>query len=227
MASDDAVALLRRLMRAAAEKSGSVSEQLHPAWVQAAWQRIGFPGNPMASTTGLERCAPALAAVYGLRFESLARFAHRAHRIALLPRKDMLKVLTVVALHAKRESVRLCISRNLRAAIVASIGAETYAALLDAPPRPNDSTAAVLDAEALQPERLALEGYTVLSENRAWRCKSTLAWVQLALPPVAIPASSDFSNGAADPDSVLDRLPQFFPEHSWLFGSPMDQALSV
>jgi len=227
MDSDDAVTLVRRLVKAAAAKSASVADQLHPAWVQAAWQRIGFAGKPTFSPASMERCSPALASVYGLRFESLARFANRAHRIALLPRKEMMRVLAAIALHANREQVRMCISRNLRAAMVGSVGAEAYAALLEAPPRPGGDAAGPIDADSVHPDRLALDGYTVLSENRAWRCKSTLAWVQLALPPVAIPPASSSSRGAPDPDPVLDRMPHFFPEHSWLFGSPMDQALSV
>lgn len=234
-ASAEPVPLLRHLLATARAKSADIAAQLHPAWVQAAWQRIGFETPPPAAAG--ERGASALAGVYGLRWASLAGFQHRAHRIALLPREQVLRVLGAVALHAERERVRRCIGRGARQALIERIGEAAYNELLAAPRINGNPAAGALSAAELDPERLAAAGYARLSERREWHCKHTLAWVRLALAPgstqadpaFAFPSTSSSAAPSASPpgDSMMARLPHYFPEHAWLFGSPMDRALSA
>jgi len=234
-ASAEPVPLLRHLLATARAKSADIAAQLHPAWVQAAWQRIGFETPPPAAAG--ERGASALAGVYGLRWASLAGFQHRAHRIALLPREQVLRVLGAVALHAERERVRRCIGRGARQAVIERIGEAAYNELLAAPRITGNPAAGALSAAELDPERLAAAGYARLSERREWHCKHTLAWVRLALAPgstqadpaFAFPSTSSSAAPSASPpgDSMMARLPHYFPEHAWLFGSPMDRALSA
>ena len=221
--STESVQLMRSLLAAARHKSTDLLAQLHPAWVKMACQRIGCRASPPGSADGQVRWSSVFAGIYGLRWTSLAAFRHRAHRIALLPRPDMMQLLSAIALHADRERVRRCIGRTMRAALVERIGEAAYAALLDAPPRPGTNDNALTEQE-LHADRLAASGYAVLSARHAWRCRHTLAWVRLALPPSRGRAEPD---NAADSDPVLDRLPTFFPEHAWLFGSHMDRALSA
>lgn len=234
-ASAEPVPLLRHLLATARAKSADIAAQLHPAWVQAAWQRVGFETPPPAAAG--ERGASALGAVYGLRWASLASFQHRAHRIALLPREQVLRVLGAAALHAERERVRRCIGRGARQAVIERIGEAAYNELLAAPRTNDHATAGALSAAELEPERLAAAGYARLSERREWHCKHTLAWVRLALAPGSTQAEPAFASAstsssaaASNPppgDSMMARLPHYFPEHAWLFGSPMDRALSA
>lgn len=220
----EAVLLVRSLLSAARAKSAALTDQLHPAWLQAAWERVGLPGTPAQSEAAARRTAPLLANVYGLRFDSIGQFAHRAHRIAVLPRSEMIRVLSAIALHADRERVRRSIGRGVRASIVGLIGEAAYAALLEAPPFKGAVTVA-LNFDALQPDQLASQGYAALRAQRAWHSKQILAWVRMALPPDGAEKNTARSSASIDTDPVLDRLPTFFPEHSWLFGSPMDRAL--
>jgi hypothetical protein len=243
--SAEPVPLLRHLLATARAKSADIAAQLHPAWVQAAWQRIGFDTPPAAAGARSEAAlasalGSALGSVYGLRWASLAGFQHRAHRIALLPRDQVLRVLAAVALHAERERVRRCIGRGARQAVIERIGEAAYTELLSAP-RADAGSAGALSAADLDPERLAAAGYARLSERREWHCKHTLAWVRLALapgstqgstpsdPPFAFPSTSSSAATSTSPhgDSMMARLPHYFPEHAWLFGSPMDRALSA
>ena len=236
-ASAEPVPLLRHLLATARAKSADIAAQLHPAWVQAAWQRIGFDTPPAGAGTRSEAAlASALGSVYGLRWASLAGFQHRAHRIALLPRDQVLRVLAAVALHAERERVRRCIGRGARQAVIERIGEAAYNELMSAP-RAEAGAAGALSASDLDPERLAAAGYARLSERREWHCKHTLAWVRLALAPAsthsdpsfAFPSTSSSAATSTSPhgDSMMARLPHYFPEHAWLFGSPMDRALSA
>ncbi|NKI93362.1 type III secretion protein HrpB4 [Rhizobacter sp. SG703] len=237
-ASAEPVPLLRHLLATARAKSADIAAQLHPAWVQAAWQRIGFDTPPAAAGARSEAAlAAALGSVYGLRWASLAGFQHRAHRIALLPRDQVLRVLAAVALHAERERVRRCIGRGARQAVIERIGEPAYNELLAAPRATGHHGAGALSASDLDPDRLAAAGYARLSERREWQCRHSLAWVRLALAPgstqsdpsFAFPSTSSSSAPSGSPtgDSMMARLPHYFPEHAWLFGSPMDRALSA
>ena len=218
-ASAEPVPLLRHLMAAARAKSDDLVAQLHPAWVQAAWQRVGFERAP----AGGPHAHRALAAVYGLRWAPLDALRQRAHRIALLPRAQVLRVLAAVALHGQRERVRRSIGRGARQAVIERIGEPAYNELLAAPPAPA-AKATPLEPAELDLDYLAAAGCARLGERREWQCRDSLAWVRLALPPSA---TSTSGAAPADADSPLARLPHYFPEHAWLFGSPMDRALSA
>lgn len=221
----EAVPLVQRLFAAARAKSADLATQLHPAWVQMAWRRIGLPVVPPQDGRGRVQRSRAFAELYGMRWPSLVSFLHAAHRIALLPRPEMLRVLAAVALHAERERVRRSIGRAVRHALIERIGEPAWRGLLEAPERRTASVAA-FGLDELELERLAAAGYAALRVQGAWQCRQSLAWVRLALPPNTDEAPASPS-AAPDPAPVVDRLPTYFPEHAWLFGSPMDRALSA
>lgn len=221
----DHIGLVRRLLRAALAKSADVPAQLHPAWVQMAWQRVGISAPAGAALPGW---STALASVYGLQWTSLSRFQHLPHRIALLPRIELMRVLAALALHLDRERVRRSIGRGLRSAVIERIGDVAYAGVLALPGDGAARSGAGLTMAELDPDRLAARGYAALQDHGHWRSKSALAWVRLALAPAAA-ASTPMSAGspASDTASALQRLSLYFPEHAWLFGLPMDRALSA
>lgn len=221
----DGVGLVRRLLRAALAKSADVPAQLHPAWVQMAWQRAGIAAPPAEAAPGW---SAALAAVYGLQWTSLVRFRQVAHRIALLPRDELLRVLAAVALHLERDRVRHSIGRGLRATMIERVGDVAYAGIVAAACDRAGGAKGPLAMADLQPEALAARGYAALRDHGHWRNDSIAAWVRLALAPApsrAAPASEGAQ--ATDTASALQRLSLYFPEHAWLFGSPMDRALSA
>lgn len=221
VASVDGVALVRRLLRAALAKSADVHAQLDPAWIEAAWRRVGIapPERAMANH------AAALAEVYGLRWPSLSSFAHAPDRIALLPRPELLRVLAAVALHLERHRVRHSIGRGLRGAVIERVGAVAYAGILAAADDGSARPAGALAMAELDAGVLAARGFAAIREHGQWRSPGTLAWVRLALAPSIAPLAS--ATGAVDVAGALQRLSLYFPEHAWLFGLPMDRALSA
>ena len=223
----DDVLLVRRLLAAARVKSRAIAEQLHPAWLQMAAQRIGIDDAHAIDNPG---CSSALAAIYRLQWPSLASLCLRAHRIAVLPRADMMRVLAFIALHAQRERVRRCIGRPLRGALIDRVGETALAALLATPPAgtPPKVPATAYSLPELDADRLATDGYAWLGGNGRWQSRALLPWLKLALPPVHGPAGAFPAPGASrDGETLLGRLPDYLPEHAWLFGSPMDRALSA
>lgn len=221
VASVDGVALVRRLLRAALAKSADVSAQLDPAWVDAAWRRVGIapPARAVAGSSA------ALADVYGLCWPSLAGFVHQPDRIALLPLPELLRVLAAVALHLDKDRVRHSIGRGLRGAVIERVGAVAYAGILAAAANGSARPAGALAMSELDLGVLAARGFAALREHGHWRSPGTLAWVRLALAPaLTVPAPA---TRASDVAGALQRLSLYFPEHAWLFGLPMDRALSV
>ncbi len=217
----DGVGLVRRLLRAALAKSADVPAQLHPAWVEAAWRRVGM-APPARTVPG---GSAALAAVYGLQWTSLSRFVHQPDRIALLARPELLRVLAAVALHLERDRVRHSIGRGLRAAVIERIGEVAYAGILAAAADGSAPAAGGLAMSELDPDLLATRGFEALSGNGHWHSRSALAWVRFALAPAA--AAPARVTRPSDSAGALQRLSLYFPEHAWLFGLPMDRALSA
>jgi hypothetical protein len=226
MAASDAAApssCLQLLLEAVRRRSAELAGDLHPAWLEQGLQRLGLPAAAAAS--GSTRCAAALAAVYRLQWPPLDRFRCAAHRVVLLPRADMLRVLAAVALHAERERMRLTIGAGVRAMLVERLGEVAYRALLEAPSLRGGQLAPLTAAE-LAPDRLAWAGVGRLVTSGAWNSRSLLQRVRLALEPTQAGPVPGAAGRRSQPD-VVARLPTYFPEHAWLFGSPMDLALSA
>ena len=221
-AHPDRAAPLRRLLEAVRCRSVDVAPDLHPDHLRQSCARLGLA--PDAAVERSPACAAALSAMHELRWPGLDQFESRAHRIALLSRRERGQVLAAIALHAQRGRVRLCIGGGLRSALVERVGAPAYARLLDVPPLGEGSQHCFSLAE-LDAERLAQAGLAWLVDAGAWRSAALLRRVRLALAPgcADTPIRADRTASARS----LDFLPTFFPEHAWLFGSPMDQALSA
>lgn len=218
----DPSALIRRLVQAASTKAAGVAGQLHPRWVELAWSRIGL--SPTPPTREGERL---LAAVFGLRWAPLSAFAHRANRIALLARDDIVRVLGVVALYADLYRVRRCIAGDVRAALVDRLGDAGYACLMKETADTCECIGDELSMADLDAETLAAKGCDALSRAGLWNVPEPLLWVRLALNPDRIVDDAVQDAPPFDGDHALRKLPLFFPELQWLFGLPMDHALSA
>jgi Bacterial type III secretion protein (HrpB4) len=215
--------VIRRLLADASAKSRDLSISLHPAWVQRGLRRIGL--DPSIAASRPQRWSAALAALYGLHWPGLDRFVAPAHRIALLPRDELRRVLAAVALHAERQRVRLCIGRDARAALLQRLGTPAYEQLLQAPPL-KAGAAGPLSAAELDADRLVATGIARLVAGRQWHDERLLRWLRLAIAPDHANALPRAPAGA-DLQDLLTRLPSCFPEHAWLFGSITDRALSA
>lgn len=231
VAAPAAAALLHRLLQAADAKAADLAAHFHPAWIEAAWRHVGAPAARHAQRVAPQRGSALLAEVYGLQWPALADLRPPAHRLALLGRVQILRVLAACALHARRDSVRRSIGRDVRRLVVDHIGEPAYQQLLASPAQ---GVAAVqpLNVPELDLDRLAGAGYHALCEQGAWQCRRSLALTRVSLAPAALEARRPRTASSAAPvrvdeNGVLARLPDYFPEHTWLFGSDMDRALSA
>jgi hypothetical protein len=232
-AATDAADLLRRLLRQADTKAADLVLHLHPDWVAAAWQHAGPAAARQAPRVPRPRQSALLAQVYGLQWPALADLHPAAHRLALVERPQIVRALATAALFARRERVRRSIGRDVRRVLVDCVGDTAYRQMLGSPaqgPGCNQQPLAVTD---LDPDRLAVAGYRALCAQGAWTCRRALAITRLTLAPAALDSAQQHAHRtsrsaeAADAMGVLHRLPDFFPELAWLFGSDMDRALSA
>ena len=214
---------VRQLLDAVRRRSADLADDLHPDLLEQGLQRLGLPAGP--AIAGSPKCAAALAELYCLQWPSLDRFEARAHRVALLPRRDMLRVLATLALHADRGRVRLSIGPGLRALLVERVGENAYRTLLESPSL-HMVPARPFSAAELDADRLAWRGLEALVSIGAWSSHRLLQRARLAFEPSHVRTALRIVGGRARPE-ILERLSSYFPEHAWLFGSPMDRALSA
>lgn len=214
---------VRQLLDAVRRRSADLADDLHPALLEQGLRRLGLPVDP--AIVGSPKCAAALAELYRLQWPSLDRFEARAHRVALLPRRDMLRVLATFTLHADRGRVRLSIGPGLRALLVERVGENAYRMLLESPPL-RTVPARPFSAAELDAERLAWRGLEALVSIGAWTSRRLLQRARLAFEPLHAQTALRIVKARAQPE-VLERPFSYFPEHAWLFGSPMDRALSA
>ncbi|MGE5864927.1 MAG: type III secretion protein HrpB4 [Rhizobacter sp.] len=218
---------VRRLLQAVDRKALAWPSELHPAWVDAATARLGPQAAAWCARVPRRRHANLLARTYGLDWPALAEFRAPAHRLALLDRATLLKVLATCALDGRRESVRRSVGRLVRDLLIEGIGESAYEKVLDSPVRGLQG-AAPLGAVEVNPERLAADGFRALCAQAAWRHPVLINMVRLSLPPgVTADPATPSSAPAPAAGRVIDRLEDYFPELAWLFGSDMDRALSV
>ncbi|AEG94088.1 type III secretion protein HrpB4 [Ramlibacter tataouinensis] len=226
----DAVGPLRRLLAAVDRKAATLAADLHPAWIDAAWARLGPRAGDWAARLPPRRHSALLADAYGLAWPPLEAFREPAHRLALLDRDRLLRVLAACALEGRRDSVRRSVGRMVRQLLIEGIGESAYRKVLDSP-APGVQVSGPLDAREAGQDRLAEEGFRILCGQAAWRHPTLLTLVRLSLAPSASadqPADDRpcalATNGV---DGTIDRLHEYFPELVWLFGSDMDRALSA
>lgn len=216
---------LRQLLRAVDRKSAAWGTELHPAWVDAAAARLGPRAAAWCASVPARRHAAVLARTYGLAWPDIGEFREPAHRLALLDRTTLLKVLATCALDGRRDSVRRSVGRVVRDLLIEGIGESAYERVLDSPTR-GLQAAAPLGATDVSPDRLAADGFRALCAQAAWRHPALITMVRLSLAPgvSADPVATPAGRGT---DRVIDRLQDYFPELAWLFGSDMDRALSA
>jgi len=217
---------LRRLLQAVDRKAAAWPSELHPAWVDAAAARLGPRAASWCARVPPRRHAMLIARTYGLVFPDLAEFREPAHRLALLDRTTLLKVLATCALDGRRDSVRRSVGRLVRDLLIEGIGESAYERVLDSPAR-GLQAAAPLGAVDVSPERLAADGFRALCTQAAWRHPALITMVRLSLPPGVSADAVPAAPPARGTERVIDRLQDYFPELAWLFGSDMDRALSV
>jgi hypothetical protein len=244
---------LAQLLRALDAKAGGLAEHLHPARVDAVWQRLGAELAACRPRLAPARHASLLAQACGLRWPTLPEWRPPAHRVALLGRVPLLRALATCALHARRDDVRRSVGRAVRSRLLQEIGETAYRRLL-AVPTPGLAPGRTLEAEDVDLERLATTGYRLLQAEGAWQSRRVQALVRLSLAPDPVDSrdstdAPDFPDSPDAPDAsdepvrtpapgmrlpaehgavlVLEQLPHYFPEFAWLFGSDLDRALSA
>lgn len=225
--SIDQLTSMRSLLSAIDRKAASLAADLHPAWIDAAWARLGPQAARNAARLPLRRHSALLAQVYDVRWPALTAFREPAHRLALLDRAGLVKVLAACALDGRRDSVRRSVGRVVRELLIEGIGESAYEKVLQGPAPLMQAAEPLIPLDA-DPERLAVEGFRVLCSQAAWRHPMLITIVRLSLPPAAQGGESHLDgrpSGATQ--RMVDRLHEYFPELAWLFGSDMDRALSV
>jgi hypothetical protein len=222
---------VRRLLGAVDAKAARLASDFHPAWVDAAWARLGPQMAGLTQRVPVRRHSMLLAGAYGIVWPELDAFREPAHRIALLDRSRLMKVLAACAIDARRESVRRSVGRTVRELLIEGIGESAYQQVLDSPLR-GIKSADPLAAMEVGQDRLAVDGFKALCAQGAWRDQTLISIVRLSLQPAAFgdPGQGDersrVSTGRGV-DRTVDRLHHYFPELAWLFGSDMDRALSA
>jgi hypothetical protein len=219
--------VLRQLLLATQQKASHLVEQVHPAWVEAALPDHAALSSALGGTHAVARASVLLADLYKVKWPSLSSLRSKAHRVALLAREPALRVLAAAALYVRRGSVRRCVGREARAALVALVGESAYTALINAPDAGGPQ--AVLDTSDLRADTWAAEGYRTLHSAGTWSCRDASVLTRLTLAPGALdirPAPLTTPPLSGDVMDFLNKLDALFPEQAWLFGSDMDRALS-
>jgi hypothetical protein len=217
-----------QLAQALNGKCGGLAAHLHPGWLAGVPPRwLAEAGAPGGWRRSLLEPSLALAALYGLRWPTLAMLRPRIHRATLLERPPLLRVLALAVLHARRFDVRRWVSKQLRHQVCAAVGEHAYQVLIDSP-----GSGAGADIGTPPPpmglDELAQAGCELIAREGLWRARQVLTLVQLALPPQPAahgPLEAQAQQGVlAGFEQSLDL---YFPELTWLFGCEMDRALSV
>jgi Bacterial type III secretion protein (HrpB4) len=217
---------LRALFDAAGAKQRALADEMHPGWVDAAWRGAGLDAARDAAHVPTAQHSALLARAYGLRWPPLAELVAPVHRLSVLGRRPICRILALFGLQPRRDAVRRMLGRGARDELVGHIGQPAYDWLLGQP------VVGLANAEPMLPEALQLDclasvGYAVLQAGGAWRSREALAITRLSLAPGNAPKGSLPDVDANLASTVIDRLPTVFPEFAWLFGSDMDRALSV
>jgi hypothetical protein len=223
------------LMAAARARFAGLWDQLDPGWVQSLKPlRPAIESAARRDGRTAAAAAAKLAQAFQVRCPPMAAFRWPVHRLALLDRTQLLRVLALLAVEPRQAALRRVVGREAREQLAAALGEDAATMLLDqVAARVADAPAQPLESiGSLRPESLAEEGFRLLAGRRAWHCREALTLARLCLPPTADPADRRHSTRRTPPsmpeiDAFLRRLPAYYPELAWLFGSEADLALSV
>ncbi|SFQ04423.1 type III secretion protein HrpB4 [Variovorax sp. 770b2] len=222
---------LARLLQAVDRKAASWQVDLHPAWVDKAFGHLGDQAAASSARLPPGRQAALLEAIFGLAWPSLAEFRDPVHRLVLLDRDSLLKVLAVFALDTRRESIRRSVGRAVRKLLIDGVGESAYEKLTSTTMRGLQVSNPLAVPDVAQ-ERLAAEGFRLMRDEGVWHHPVLTRMARLSLPLTLPEAPLRLDGAAPEPASrsivrVIEGLPQYFPELEWLFGSDMDRALSA
>jgi Bacterial type III secretion protein (HrpB4) len=220
MTPDPRIALVERLFAAARSKTANVAAQVHPEWILGLCKGLGLGRGESVPGKALDE---ALQGTFMLRWPSLSQLTRSAHRISLLARPDLSRVLAAVALHAARDGVRRSLNKSHRSQWITAIGEDAYLRLLRLPPRGHQLAEVRLHKLS---HGYAIEGQALLGAAGHWRNRDCAAWIRYAIPPPSVPGQPSVDVGRLDP-AIFAHLPLLFPEHAWLFGSDMERTLSA
>ncbi|GAB3086265.1 type III secretion protein HrpB4 [Bordetella muralis] len=212
---------LRALLQAIRHKSAHLVEHMDSSWLERARLELGLEMARL-ETTMLSRM---LRQVYRLNWPDPGAFSVLAHRIVLLPKAEIHRMLAVAALWTQRDRVRLCIANPQRGALVERIGQSAYARLLACPSLPQ-AHRGPLSLDEIRSQGLILLGARHWVDNiTGWHSQDLLDWLSLAIPPADAPDTHiQVHEGIR---LMLDDIPALFPEHEWLFGDSMTRSLSI
>jgi Bacterial type III secretion protein (HrpB4) len=208
-------------------KCSSLARQLHAGWhagVPAPWWQ---GGEPPVQRRRLAQASHALAALYGVRWPALGSLRPRVHRVAVLERGPLLRVLAAAVLYVRRFELRQVVSKSERKRLSEIVGEPTYGALL-ASAENGMPVSGAAPLASLGSGELAEAGYRAIAADGLWRCRHVLTLVRLALAPEATTEPPRATRARRGPLAGFEeQLHVFFPEYAWLFGSEMDRALSA
>jgi hypothetical protein len=218
---------IARLLRAIDAKSAGLALQVHGGW-HAGVQAQAWPGSTRpARQRLLVQASQAVATMYGVRWPGLNMLRPRVHRVAVLEREPLLRVLAAAALHAQRFTVRQIVSKAERVRLCAIVGEPAYRALVESTPGGLPAQAGGT-VERLGLSELAEAGCRAIATQNLWRCRDVLTLVRLALAPDTRSVQVSVAPARRGPlMGFEERLDLYFPEFAWLFGSEMDRALSA
>jgi hypothetical protein len=169
-----------------------------------------------------------LADYYDVQWPSVVFLRSKVNRIALLAAPIVKRVLAAAALYINRGSVRRCIARDDRRALIGLVGESAYAGIRDAPEIKGLQLIAPI--KNFQTDLWANQGFELLQASSHSMSAKSSKIAQLILTPNVAKEKTSIANSPSVCDDLvefIDKLDIFFPEQAWLFGLDMDQVLSA
>jgi hypothetical protein len=147
-----------------------------------------------------------------------------AHRLVLLERPQLLRVLAARAVFGRHQALRHCIDRQVLDALRLALGSNTLQALQQYDGEPVCGIHQALQKDDIGLPSLVWQGYAGFMQDGMWRDETICPLIRLALPVHAGTHEQEhapaLAGSAARNDSTLFMagLPTLFPELTCLFG---------
>jgi hypothetical protein len=225
---------LAPLLLAYQERLLRLAEDTDASWLRRLEREEGLPPVPSAGT--LARRSALLRVRLRMAPVAPDSFTPPAHRLAVLDKPALLRVLAARALFAHRAALGLCVDGTVLGQLRTLVGTAALSGLRGA--GFGDQAGGLADEVAgaaplpAHADLLAwaVEGYGHFERDAVWRESGLRRLIRLALPAAAAEAMEAAATAAraatpatpatraTDSDALLALLPTLFPELTWLFG---------
>jgi Bacterial type III secretion protein (HrpB4) len=219
---------MRQLMYALQERATNLARDIHPQRIQALLPNFDDLLMLGIDSPRMVRMSFLLADYYDVQWPSVMFLRSKVNRITLLAAPIVKRVFAAAALYINRGSVRRCIARDDRRALIGLVGEPAYAGIRDAPEIKGLQLIAPI--KNFQADLWANQGFELLqASSHSMSAKSSKIAQLILMPNVAKEKTSIANSPSVCDDLVefIDKLDIFFPEQAWLFGLDMDQVLSA